>query len=82
MLIEVTVQSEDSSKPKGFSPQTANAQVGDAVFWHNDELLSRNDLPEISHRRPQYQKSGRQRKPGRDQKGDDGKEPVMYLNDH
>jgi hypothetical protein len=29
MLIEVTVQSEDSSKPKGFSPQIANAQVGD-----------------------------------------------------
>lgn len=36
-LISVNVQSEDSSKPKGFSPQTVNAQVGDAVFWHNDD---------------------------------------------
>lgn len=47
MVIEVTVQSEDSSKPKGFSPQTANAQVGDALFWHNnDEKTGHQPTPD------------------------------------
>ena len=32
-----TVQREDGSKPKGFSPQTQPAQVGDAIFWFNED---------------------------------------------
>ena len=32
-----TVQREDNSKPKGFSPQSQQAQVGDAVFWYNED---------------------------------------------
>jgi plastocyanin len=41
-IIPVNVQSEDSSKPRGFSPQTVNAQVGDAVFWHNDDKTTQH----------------------------------------
>jgi plastocyanin len=32
-----TVQREKGSKPKGFSPQTQQAQVGDAIFWFNED---------------------------------------------
>ena len=32
-----TVQRENNSQPKGFSPQTQQAQVGDAVFWFNED---------------------------------------------
>jgi len=47
MVIEVTVQSENPSQPKGFSPQTANAQVGDALFWHNnDETTDHQPTPD------------------------------------
>jgi plastocyanin len=49
MVIEVTVQSEDSTKPRGFSPQTANAQVGDAVFWHNsDQKTQHQPTPDVT----------------------------------
>jgi len=41
-IIPVNVQSEDSSKPQGFSPQTVNAQVGDAVFWHNNDKTTQH----------------------------------------
>jgi plastocyanin len=32
-----TIQREKGSKPKGFSPQTQEAQVGDAIFWFNED---------------------------------------------
>ena len=31
------IQRENHSKPKGFSPQTQQAQVGDAIFWFNED---------------------------------------------
>ncbi len=42
MPIQVTIQTEDSSKPKGFSPQTLNAQIGDAVFWRNNDQTTQH----------------------------------------
>jgi plastocyanin len=32
-----TVQRENNSKPKGFSPPTQQAQAGDAIFWFNED---------------------------------------------
>lgn len=32
-----TVQRENGSKPKGFTPQTLQARVGDAIFWFNED---------------------------------------------
>ena len=37
MQKRITVQREDLSQPKGFSPKTQEAQVGDPVFWFNDD---------------------------------------------
>lgn len=32
-----TVQRENNSKPKGFSPATQQAQAADAIFWFNED---------------------------------------------
>lgn len=37
MLWRSTIQTENQEKPKGFSPQTQQAQVGDAIFWVNED---------------------------------------------
>jgi len=37
MLWRTTVQSENASKPAGFSPKQQQAQVGDAIFWFNED---------------------------------------------
>src|SRR5687768_18437966 len=37
MLWRATVQNEDPAKPVGFSPQSQQAQAGDALFWFNED---------------------------------------------
>jgi len=37
MLWRATVQTEDPSEPRGFSPNEQQAQAGDAVFWFNED---------------------------------------------
>ena len=37
MLWRATVQREDPAKPVGFSPNPQQAQVGDALFWFNED---------------------------------------------
>lgn len=37
MLWRVTVQREDAAKQRGFSPSQRQTQVGDAVFWFNED---------------------------------------------
>ena len=36
-LWRTTIQSQDSNRPLGFSPQKTAAQVGDAIFWVNED---------------------------------------------
>jgi plastocyanin len=48
-----TVQREDLSKPKGFSPKTQEAQVGDAIFWfNNDSHTSHQPYPKLPPGKP------------------------------
>src|SRR5687768_1579307 len=37
MLWRATVQTEDPAKPVGFSPSQQQTQVGDALFWFNED---------------------------------------------
>jgi plastocyanin len=37
MLWRATVQREDPAKPIGFSPKNQQAQIGDSVFWYNED---------------------------------------------
>jgi len=37
MLWRSTIQTENHEKPQGFSPQVQEAQVGDAIFWVNED---------------------------------------------
>ena len=37
MLWRATVQRESSAQPKGFTPQSQQSQVGDAIFWFNED---------------------------------------------
>ncbi|MEO8381845.1 MAG: hypothetical protein ABI779_19445 [Acidobacteriota bacterium] len=37
MLWRSTIQTENLEKPEGFSPETQEAQVGDAIFWVNED---------------------------------------------
>ena len=37
MLWRATIQTEDSARPAGFSPDPIQAQAGDALFWFNED---------------------------------------------
>lgn len=42
--MRTTVQRENPSKPIGFSPQKQSAQVGDTMFWFNEDRTEKHQV--------------------------------------
>lgn len=42
--MRTTVQREDPNKPIGFSPRSQTAQVGDTMFWFNEDRHTQHQI--------------------------------------
>ncbi|HYU25279.1 MAG TPA: hypothetical protein VEO74_08760 [Thermoanaerobaculia bacterium] len=42
--MRATVQREDPNKPIGFFPPSQTAEVGDTVFWFNEDRTARHQI--------------------------------------
>jgi plastocyanin len=42
--MRTTIQREDSGKKIGFSPQSQSAEVGDTMFWFNEDKVEKHQV--------------------------------------